>query len=309
MKRVYGDLYSGTADLYVYFYLRAFELLKKQGMLVFISSNKWFRAGYGKKLRAFVGDAACVHSVTDFRDLPVFESATAYAMIFIAQRGSGRQGTRYTEVPSLSQPYPDILGVIDEFGRELPADALVGETWSFADAIAAKRIEIMKSRGMTLGDYVNGEIYRGVLTGFNKAFVIDGAKRAELIAADPRSDEIIKPLVVGKDIKKWRIDYKDRWLIFARRGIQINDYPAVKNHLEQWKSDLTPKRSRNDKHGRKPGAYKWYEIQDAVGYYEVFGAPRSCIQLLRRIRRSLSTIEGQSQTIKCLSSTLTTYPF
>ena len=66
------DLYSGMADLYVYFYFRAFELLKKNGMLVFISSNKWFRAGYGKKLRAFVGDTARVHSVTDFRDLPVF---------------------------------------------------------------------------------------------------------------------------------------------------------------------------------------------------------------------------------------------
>jgi hypothetical protein len=114
----------------------------------------------------------------------------------------------------------------------------------------------MEMDTIPLGEYVNGQIYRGVLTGFNTAFVIDGDKRAELIAADPKSAEIIKPLVVGRDIRRWAVDYKDRWLIFTRRGININMYPAISDHLSQWKQELAPKRSSHDIVGRKPGSYK-----------------------------------------------------
>lgn len=86
----------------------------------------------------------------------------------------------------------------------------------------------METMGMSLGEYVNGKIYSGIKTGFNKAFVIDGIKRAELVAKDPKSAEIIKPLVVSEDVRKWHIRENDRWLIFTRTGININHYPAIK---------------------------------------------------------------------------------
>ncbi len=86
LKTVYPAVYAGTADLYCYFYARALQLLKPGGMLAFISSNKWFRAAYGKNLRAHIANTCAVRSITDFGDLPVFESATAYPMIFIAQK-------------------------------------------------------------------------------------------------------------------------------------------------------------------------------------------------------------------------------
>ena len=81
---------------------------------------------------------------------------------------------------------------------------------------------MMERAGVPLGEYVKGQVYRGVLTGFNKAFVIDGAKREELTARDPRSAEIIKPLSVGKDIRRWAIDRKDRWLIVTQIGTDMN---------------------------------------------------------------------------------------
>jgi len=274
LKRVYGPLYSGTADLYVYFYYRALQLLRPRGMLAFVSSNKWFRANYGKKLRAHMAEAAAVRSITDFGDLPVFESATAYPMIFVAEKGGAPGTTHYTEVPSLDPPYPDVRAVIHEYGQALPEGALAGENWILADADVAKRIQIMTAGGTTLGEYVRGQIYYGIKTGYNKAFVIDGRKRAELIAADPKSAEIIKPLVVGRDIARWRVNYQDRWLIVTRRGVRIDEYPAIKAHLAQWKDDLTPRRSSQDKRGRKPGNYQWYEIQDTVEYYEQFGMPK-----------------------------------
>src|SRR5207247_1928523 len=100
------------------------------------------------------------------------------------------------------------------------------------------RLHTMEAKGIPLGKYVKDQLYRGVLTGFNEAFVIDGAKRKELIKRDPKSKGIIKPLAVGKDIRKWCIDYEDKWLIFTRRGIDIDDYPAIKAHLSQWKAEL-----------------------------------------------------------------------
>lgn len=112
LAREYGPLYSGTADLYVYFYYRALQLLRPNGMLTFISSNKWFRAGYGAKLRAYMAKHTAITSITDFGDLPVFETAIAYPMIFITQKGGAARATRYTRAQSLAAPYPDVRALI-----------------------------------------------------------------------------------------------------------------------------------------------------------------------------------------------------
>ena len=282
LESVYKKNYRGTADLYVYFYLRGLELLREGGMLAFISSNKWFRAAYGSTLRRHISETCRVESITDFGDLPVFESATAYPMIFVARKNAisiitdpkassnSSNGTLYTHIISLEEPYPDVLAVQREQGRRLPDNALRGEEWRFAEERVAKRLSLMESSGVPLGEYVKGQIFYGIKTGFNEAFVIDGAKREELIREDPKSAEIIKPLVMGKDIKRWCIQQKDRYLIFTRRGINIDKYPAIKNHLLLWKQELTPKITGNEISGRKPGSYKWFEIQDNVAYYEAF---------------------------------------
>ncbi len=279
LKATYGDLYSGTADLYVFFYYRALQLLKQGGMLSFISSNKWFRAGYGAKLRAHIAATCHVHSITDFGDLPVFESATAYPMIFIAAKTvSPDTVTISTRIGSLEPPYPNMLALIQEHGQSLPASAMRGSDWALTDASSVAYLDKMRNAGMPLGQYIQGQIYYGIKTGLNEAFVIDSEKRAELIAADPRSAELIKPLVMGKDIGKWRVDYRDRWLIFTNRGINIDSYPAIKDYLRQWHTQLTPKprdwSTEETWPGRKPGSYRWYEMQDEVAYYMVFTRPK-----------------------------------
>jgi hypothetical protein len=194
LKCVYGDLYCGTADLYVYFYIRSLQLLRPGGMLAFILSNKWFRANYGEKLRGHIAETCAVRSITDFGELPVFTAAT-FPMIFIARKSRpGAVGALFTQVKSLEDPYPDVRALIERDGHRLPESAFRGANWVLADCTTADRLEKMERAGVPLGEYVNGRIYYGIKTGFNKAFVIDGAKRAELIAADPRSEEIIKPL-------------------------------------------------------------------------------------------------------------------
>ncbi|CCI06626.1 conserved hypothetical protein [Microcystis aeruginosa PCC 7941] len=265
LKQVYPVVYTGTSDLYCFFYARALQLLKTGGMLAFISSNKWFRAKYGEKLREHIADTCQVSSITDFGDLPLFESATAYPMIFIAQKQANiKEDTQFTQVQSLESPYPDIKTVINEQGTVLPNNSLNGKNWLLSDSHTASLINKMAAAGIPLGEYVNEKIYYGIKTGFNQAFVIDGAKRAELIAKDPKSTEIIKPLAVGADVRKWCIRNKDKYLIVTTIGIDIKKYPAIFEHLNQWKLELD---KRYDK-----GKFYW-ELR-ACAYYAEFDKPK-----------------------------------
>lgn len=274
LEEVYGPLFSGKADLYVFFYYRALQLLKPGGALAFISSNKWFRAAYGAKLRKQIANTTSVVSITDFGELPVFDTASTFPSIVVLTNESSDEDTMFTEVLSLDPPYPDVKQLIVQEGSALPEPALDGERWLLANASTINVIRRMETGTIPLDQYVDGQIYRGILTGFNQAFVIDGAKRAELIANDPRSEEIIKPFAVGDDVRKWRINDHGRWLIFTRRGIDIDRYVAVKDYLSKWRRELTPKRTPEVSIGRKPGNYRWYEIQDTVAYYKLLERPK-----------------------------------
>ena len=131
--------------------------------------------------------------------------------------------------------------------------------------------------GVPLEQYVDGKIYYGIKTGLNEAFVIDEATRAKLIAEDPKSAEVIKPFLAGRDIKKFSPPKSKNYLIFAFRGFNLEEYPAIKKHLSQYKDKLTPKPkgwTGANWQGRKPGPYKWYEIQDTVAYHGEFEKPK-----------------------------------
>ncbi|MCX6379000.1 MAG: Eco57I restriction-modification methylase domain-containing protein, partial [Armatimonadetes bacterium] len=264
LTKVYPQVYAGAADLYCYFYARAIQLLKPDGMLAFISPNKWFRAGYGANLRKHIGETCRVHSITDFGDLPVFQAATAYPMIFIAQKGTGDSKRCLTEVKSLEDPYLDILALVRQDGKPLSESALKGSNWMLASSTITDLLHKMNSGGLALRQYHRGQIYSGIKTGFNPAFVISGAKRTQLIAQDPTAVEIIKPLAVGKDVKRWCLENRDTWLIVTKIGVEIERYPAVFAHLQQWQSELE-KRADQGNH--------WWELR-ACAYYDAFDKPK-----------------------------------
>jgi adenine-specific DNA-methyltransferase len=100
--------------------------------------------------------------------------------------------------------------------------------------------------------------------------VVDRATRDRLIAEHPSSAEVLKPYLRGRDVKRWRTEPQDLWLIFTRRGIEIDEYPAIKKYLEQFKSRLTPGITG----GRKAGSYAWHEIQDNIRYWQEFEQPK-----------------------------------
>lgn len=215
--------FSGTADIYVYFYERALRLLKPSGALAFITSNKWYRAGYGKGLREWLSIHARILKIIDFGDAPVFE-AIAYPTILVGTRKAvpGKPGPNET-VQSLNwttvegeDPKESVKRFPEHFVADafaMPQAELSSSGWQLEPQAERDLLARLRAGGTPLGEWCQGRFYRGILTGLNEAFVIDGAKRAELIAADPGSAEIIKPFLRGRDVKRWQMQPADKWLI------------------------------------------------------------------------------------------------
>jgi len=264
------ECYAGTADIFIYFYERGFRLLREGGHLTYITSNKYFRSGYGKKLRKFLGEQSTVQTLIDFGDASVFE-AIAYPSIVVFSK---EKPTKETQTQVLtweqSQLLDDLPRVFKTKSFAMPQTELESDSWRIESHAVFALLEKLRKAGTPLGEYVNGRFYRGILTGFNEAFVVDRETRDRLIAEHPSSDEVLKPFLRGRDVKRWYVDYQDLWLIFTRRGINITKYPAIETYLSQFKDRLTA----GVEGGRKAGSYHWYEIQDNVAYWQEFEQPK-----------------------------------
>ena len=123
------------------------------------------------------------------------------------------------------------------------------------------------NQGTPLGEFVKGRLYMGVKTGLNEAFVIDQAKRDELIEEDPRSAELIKPWLRGRDIGRWKAESAGLYIIFTSRGVDIEKYPAILEHLKWFRTDLEKRATAN--------VHPWYELQQPQeGIYHEFAVPK-----------------------------------
>jgi type I restriction-modification system DNA methylase subunit len=269
----YPETYSKTADAYIAFYDRANQILRERGVGCFISSNKWLRAGYGEDLRQKLLDDQAFHLVADFGDLPVF-TASAYPCIFLWQKKErSNNPTKWAEVDDLELCYDEgVRKHIDRIAHSLPSSHFTGDIpekrLRLTDPRVAKAQDEMNRNGVSLGSLLEGDINYGVKTGMNDAFIISEQKRRNLIEKDEKSKEIIKPVLTGADVRQYEIHFRNKYILFTRRGIEIEKYPAILEWLKEFKKDLMP--TSSNKRGRKPGSYEWYEIQDAVDYYEDF---------------------------------------
>jgi hypothetical protein len=279
LERQY-ECFTGRADLYVYFFERSLQLMRTRGVLSFITSNKYFRAGYGERLRTLLFYSTAPHVILDFGDAPVFTSIAYPAILvtqklFHVQKGTLPQPETFNMPERIKQliknpdrklnvlnwtPGPDIRefpAIFEKNSIALAQCDLKQDSWRFGEKETLRLLDRMRLAGKPLGNVVEGNIYAGIKTGLNKAFIINSAIRIDLIKKDDRSKEIIKPYVRGKHIKKWSSTYIDQYIIYTPRGINIALYPAIKKHLENYKSDLE-KRALDQ---------KWYELQQAQQAY------------------------------------------
>ncbi len=259
LKQIY-KLFVGTADLYVYFYELAQNILKTGGINGFICSNKFFRAKYGQNLREMILEHTTIKSIVDYNSVKVFEDATVDSAITILQKG-------YTTNNNFQISLNDTESFFDMAQSDLSK-----ESFSFVspkELAIKKKIQIV---GTPLKEW-DINIYRGILTGFNEAFIIDGDKKDELIKLDSKNREIIKPLLRGRDIKKYDISFADLWIIgtFPTLNLNIDDYPIIKEYLESFGKRLE---QTGEIGSRKKTNNKWFETQDTTSYYKNFEKPK-----------------------------------
>ena len=256
------SVYAGSADLYVYFYENGLNLLKKDGVLTFISSNKFIKTSYGEKLRDLLSSNAIQH-IIDFTKVHVFSALVASCIVIVAKRRP-MAIVPITFVDDSLTDFAKLPEFVETNYLDIRAESLGKDIWQLEDNKKLNLKSKIEAGSIKFCEFDTISICRGVTTGCNDAFVIDESTRSQLIKQSPKNKTIIKPLLQGRNIRKWFYESDSQYLIFTRRGIDIGEYPVIKQYLSQFKKQLEPGQ------GRKPGPYNWYEIQDNTTYYPEF---------------------------------------
>ncbi|GAA7454670.1 class I SAM-dependent DNA methyltransferase [Helicobacter pylori] len=259
LQKQYQDFYNSTADIYTYFFALAYHLLKEKGFNAFITSNKYARAKYGAKLRELLLKKTTIVSYMELNALKVFESATVDTSImsFIKQTPPKESVFNYYE------PTPDDKNDLKN-ARPLPMkqNALSTESFIFANPTLLDLRDKMEGIGTPLKDW-DIQIYRGILTGANEAFIIPTEKRDEILNAcktqeeRKRTEALIKPILRGKDIKRYSYEWAGEWVINTHNGytsalkfkippVDIEKTPAIKAHLDSHYDTIAARCDQGD---------------------------------------------------------------
>ena len=241
--------FAKTGDIYCLFYEKGYQLLRKDGVLSYITSNKWMRAGYGEKLRGFLAKETNPLVLIDFAGQKVFDSATVDVNIFIFQKSENKHNT---VACTIKEDCTDNLSVyVQQHSNN--SDFSVSTGWNILSNIETNIKHKIESVGIPLKDW-DISINYGIKTGLNEAFIISTQKKNELIAEDPKSAELIRPILRGRDIKRYFYDFAGLWLINAHNGVResntlkvdINEYPAIKQYLDTFYDKLSTRADKGD---------------------------------------------------------------
>ncbi|WP_120805076.1 class I SAM-dependent DNA methyltransferase [Helicobacter pylori] len=286
LEKQYQDFYNSTADIYTYFFALSYHLLKEKGFSAFITSNKYTRAKYGTKLREWLLKKTTIVSYMELNALKVFESAAVDTSIisFIKQPPLKENSFNYyepTDKNDLKSASP----------TPMKQNALKTESFIFADTTLLDLREKMEKGGISLKDW-DIKINYGIKTGFNGAFIIRTEKREEILNAcktqeqRERTEALIKPILRGKDIKRYRYEWAGEWLINTHNGytsalkskiprIDIEKYPAIKTHLDAHYDTIATRCDQGDTpyHLRNCAYLEDFEKEKIV-YGEIVQEPR-----------------------------------
>ena len=278
--------FARTGDIYCLFYEKGWQVLRPNGHLCFITSNKWMRAGYGEKTRGFFAEKTNPKYLIDFAGVKIFENATVDTNILIFAKEANEHKTACAVTDKLNKESVKELSVFVEQQKTI-CDFSNSDSWVILSPIEQSIKRKIESVGTPLKDW-DISIYRGVLTGYNDAFIITTEKRDEILSNcqtdDERrkTEELIRPILRGRDIKRYGYNWADLWLIatFPSRHYNIEEYPAVKKFLLSFgmeRLEQTGKRyviNGEEVKARKKTSNKWFETQDSISYWEDFDEPK-----------------------------------
>ncbi|EAI0031787.1 class I SAM-dependent DNA methyltransferase [Campylobacter jejuni] len=269
-------VYKGTSDIYTYFYELGFNVLKDNGVLSYITSNKYTRAGYGEALREFLLKNVKVLEYTDLNGIKVFDSATVDTSILCFEKSKSKDNKfKYLALSNeILKTCAYNIGLYKDFA-EFSQNSLSKESFTFSDENTSALKAKIERIGTPLKEWYGLNIYRGILTGYNEAFIITTEKRNEILAnckdeaEKERTAKLIRKMLRGRDIKRYSYEWAGLWVIgtFPSLKIDIEQYPALKQYLSQF---LPRIEQSGEKGCRKKTSNKWFETQDNIAYYEEF---------------------------------------
>lgn len=259
--------FKKTGDIYTLFYEKGNDILKPNGILSYITSNTWMRTKFGESLREYFINETNIISLLNFEDTQIFPSATVEVNILVSRKEKWNKSTRATAIKGDYKKGTDIASY--EKNNHITLNKLSKNGWVILDANSTKIKKQIEKVGKPIKNW-DIEFYRGFLTGFNDAFFIDEEKKNEIITKEPKAKDIIKPLLRGREIKKYAYNFGNKYVIFTHNGynknenrispININEYPVVKTHLDNYWLNIE---KRTDK-GITP-----YNLRNCA-YVEVF---------------------------------------
>ena len=249
--------FAKTGDIYCLFYEKGWQLLRSQGHLCFITSNKWMRAGYGEKTRGFFAKQTNPKQLIDFAGVKIFENATVDTNILIYSKDKNEYQTLCAVTDKLNK---DNIKELSSFVQDLHIVCCFdsSDSWVILSPIEQSIKQKIESIGIPLKNW-NIQINYGIKTGFNDAFIISTDIRKEILAnclteeERKKTDELIRPILRGRDIKRYGYNWADLWLINTHNGVKgikpridINEYPAVKAHLDKYWDKLMKRADKGD---------------------------------------------------------------
>ncbi|ENG0073129.1 Eco57I restriction-modification methylase domain-containing protein [Campylobacter jejuni] len=249
-------VYKGTSDIYTYFYELGFNVLKENGILSFITSNKYTRAGYGEALREFLLKNVKVLEYTDLNGIKVFDSATVDTSILCFEKSKSKDNKfKYLALSNeILKTCAYDIGLYKDFA-EFSQNSLSKESFTFSDENTSALKAKIERIGTPLKEWQGLNIYRGILTGYNEAFIITTEKRNEILAnckdeaEKERTAKLIRKMLRGRDIKRYIYEWAGLWVINAHNGyknqngekveaINIKHYPSLKKHFDEFYPQL-----------------------------------------------------------------------
>jgi hypothetical protein len=271
--------YSGTADLYVFFVERGFEILKDKGQFSYIMPNKWMQAGYGKALRNYFLETQ-LQAIIDFGDLQVFEEATTYPCILNASKQT-RNNDFISAVVNTLDFRSEFASYIESISNQITAESLSDETWMISSGSDQGLLLRIKNKCISLDEYVENKSFRGIITGLTEAFLIDNNEKDQILEKNEKSSELLKPLLRGRTIKKWYAQQDSLWLIgtFPALNINIDNHPAIRDYLLRFGRNRL--NQSGEKGSRKKTSGEWFETQDNIAYWKEFEKPKIMYQVFQ----------------------------
>ena len=279
------------ADLYTYFVEKGLSLLGRAGVVAMIVSNKFIRAKYGKPLRRLLVEEAAIETIADFAGANVFGGATVRTVVLVARpRTDGtRLRTQYVPVPD-----PDTVLAfaahslrVEDYARHcsciLSTSALSPDVWHLAPRSQAALLEKLAGAGKPLAERAGIRALFGMKTGFNTAFIIDEAMRKRLVRADRRSGKILRPILFGRDVRRYHLVDAGRFVIWFPPECRIQDYPAIRDHLLPFRKTLQ----------RRAGGQDWHQLQQpAIGLVEHLQRPKIVYPIIANECRFTLDVSG-----------------